>query len=212
MSMPPAPPRSSASPPSISQMLWLWRSPLTLMVKLAATEVGVLLSGRAELTPRPSAANAAKLRFSVAILADLLGTDQGADHVRVGLHRQRVRLDSHRLRFGTHRQLDVNAQRRGYVHHDAVLLECLEALGGDLQVVVCGVKAVDVVQTGRAAFGRFGDPVAGSVSVTVAPATTAPVWSVTMPVSSELACANAPTHANTKNNGNRKNLYLACLM
>ena len=67
MSMPPAPPRSSASPPSISQMLWLWRRPFTLMVKLAATEVGVLLSGRAELTPRPSAARAAKLRFSVAI-------------------------------------------------------------------------------------------------------------------------------------------------
>jgi hypothetical protein len=67
MSMPPAPPRSSASPPSISQMLWLWRRPLTLMVKLAATEVGVLLSGRSELTPRPSAARAAKLRFSVAI-------------------------------------------------------------------------------------------------------------------------------------------------
>ena len=67
MSMPPAPPRSSASPPSISQMLWLWRSPLTLMVKLAATEVGVLLSGSAELTPSPSATRAAKLRFSVAI-------------------------------------------------------------------------------------------------------------------------------------------------
>ena len=37
------------------------------MVKFAATEVGVLLSGRAELTPRPKAARAAKLRFSVAI-------------------------------------------------------------------------------------------------------------------------------------------------
>ena len=38
-----------------------------LSVKLAATEVGVLESGRAELTPRPNAASAAKLRFSVAI-------------------------------------------------------------------------------------------------------------------------------------------------
>jgi len=37
------------------------------MVKLDATEVGVLLSGSAELTPRPRAARAAKLRFSVAI-------------------------------------------------------------------------------------------------------------------------------------------------
>ena len=35
-----------------------------------------------------------------------------------------------------------------------------------------------------------------------APATTAPVWSVTMPVTSELACANAPAHANMKNSGN----------
>ena len=39
------------------------------------------------------------------------------------------------------------------------------------------------------------DPVAGLVSTIVAPATTAPDWSVTMPVSSELACAHAPTHA-----------------
>jgi hypothetical protein len=33
-----------------------------------------------------------------------------------------------------------------------------------------------------------------------------------MPVTSELACAYTPTHANTKNNGSRKNLNLACLM
>jgi hypothetical protein len=51
--------------------------------------------------------------------------------------------------------------------------------------------------------------VAGSVNVTVAPATTAPVWSVTIPVTLELAWANAPAHANRKNNGIRKNLYFA---
>jgi hypothetical protein len=45
------------------------------------------------------------------------------------------------------------------------------------------------------------DPVAGSVSTIVAPATTAPVWSVTMPVRSELACANAPAHTNANTNG-----------
>ena len=67
MLMPPAPPRSSASPPSISQMLWLWRRPLTLMLALAPTDVGVLLSGSVELTPSPSATRAAKFRFSVAI-------------------------------------------------------------------------------------------------------------------------------------------------
>jgi hypothetical protein len=55
-------------------------------------------------------------------------------------------------------------------------------------------------------------PVAGSVSAIFAPATTAPVWSVTTPVTDELACANAPTHANTRNIGKRKNLILACLM
>ena len=54
--------------------------------------------------------------------------------------------------------------------------------------------------------------VAGSVRVIFAPATTAPVWSVTMPVSSELACANAPAHAKAKISGNRMYLYLACLM
>ena len=37
------------------------------MVKFDATEVGVLESGNAELTPRPRAASAAKLRFWVAI-------------------------------------------------------------------------------------------------------------------------------------------------
>jgi hypothetical protein len=50
-----------------SQMLWLVRNPFTLMAKLEETDVGVLLSGSAELTPRPRAASAAKLRFSVAI-------------------------------------------------------------------------------------------------------------------------------------------------
>ena len=55
-------------------------------------------------------------------------------------------------------------------------------------------------------------PVPGSVSVIFAPDTTAPVWSETMPVTSELACANAPAHASTKNNGNTKNLYLVCIM
>lgn len=47
-------------------MLWLGRSPFTLRPKFDATEVGVLFEGNAELTPRPSAANAAKFRFSVA--------------------------------------------------------------------------------------------------------------------------------------------------
>jgi len=54
--------------------------------------------------------------------------------------------------------------------------------------------------------------VAGSVMTTFAPETTAPVWSVTMPVSVELACANAPTLASTKNNGNRNSLFIAFLM
>jgi hypothetical protein len=31
-------------------------------------------------------------------------------------------------------------------------------------------------------------------------------------VNLELACANASTYANTKNNGNKRNLYLAYLM
>ncbi len=57
------------------------------MVKFAATEVGVLLSGRAELTPIPKAANAAKLRFSVVDSLDPRGIDQGTDYIRVDLYR-----------------------------------------------------------------------------------------------------------------------------
>src|SRR5271154_3559005 len=93
MLMPPAPPRSSASPPSISQILWLCRRPLTLIVKFEATEVGVLLAGRAELTPRPRAASAAKLRFSVAI--SLICSEQRAYHVRICLYQQGIRSDRH---------------------------------------------------------------------------------------------------------------------
>jgi len=48
-------------------MLWLWRRPLTVMLALDAEAVGGLLSGKSELTPRPRAARAVKLRFSVAI-------------------------------------------------------------------------------------------------------------------------------------------------
>ena len=43
--MPPAPPRSSASAPSMSQMLWFWRRPFTLMLALEAEADGGLLLG-----------------------------------------------------------------------------------------------------------------------------------------------------------------------
>jgi len=53
--------------------------------------------------------------------------------------------------------------------------------------------------------------VAGSVSKTLAPGTAAPVVSVTVPVTSELACANAPTHTDRTNNGNSKYQCFATL-
>ena len=106
------------------------------MVKLAATEVGVLESGRAELTPRPKAARAAKLRFSVAIslicseLISVLTTFESDCTARASASTVTV------CDLGTDGELDVDASSLGDVDHDAVLLKGLEALGRDLQVVV----------------------------------------------------------------------------
>ena len=94
-------------------------------------------------------------------LADLLGADQCADHVRVGLYRKRICLHRYRLGFGAYRKLDVRAGSRGYVHHDAVLGEGLEALGHDLHVVVGGVQTGDVIQAGFAACCRLGESSCG---------------------------------------------------
>jgi hypothetical protein len=52
----------------------------------------------------------------------------------------------------------------------------------------------------------FSTPVDGSMSEIAAPETTAPVWSVIMPVIFEFACPNAVTHPNIRTKTDSKAL------
>jgi len=90
--------------------------------------------------------------------ADLLGADEGGDDIGVGLHGESISLDGDGLVLGAYGELDVSAEGGGDVHHDSVLRKRLKAFGGDFQVVVCGVEAGDVVQPGRSALCRLGEP------------------------------------------------------
>lgn len=82
---------------------------------------------------------------------NLLFVDKGANHVRIGLHRQCIRTYRNGCCLRTDRQFDVDTKRARNINNNSGLLVCLESLDCDFQVVVRGVQAGNVVQSGSAA-------------------------------------------------------------
>lgn len=132
-----------------------------MLMKIAATDVGVLLSGSAELTSMPKAARAAKLRFSCHDVGDLFGTDESAHDVGLGLHRERAGLDRHRFGGRANLQLHVLAQRTRHIQDNPAGVIFLKTLGVYVQRIGADFQIGKCEQAGAVGGCRPGVPGAG---------------------------------------------------